>query len=258
MSPQTNRRYNQIGLDRLVRLDWLERTAYLVMAGNDIPNIKSSLQDTISGAFRSNNTTTRGSIDKTITILMKVWITAPRQLRSFQRDGFKLLSRLPREKHIAVHWGMIMAVYPFWGAVATQTGRLLRLQETAVAKQVQRRVREQYGERETVSRRVRYVLRSFVDWNVLKETETKGAYRQGPEILAEDSSLIVWLLEATLRSRSNGSAPIKDLLGSPGIFPFRFDQLSAGQIASHSPRLDIFRHGMDEDLVMLKENQQTT
>jgi hypothetical protein len=44
---------------------------------------------------------------------------------------------------------------------------------------VQRRVREQYGERETVSRRVHYVLRSFVDWGGLKETAEKGVYENG-------------------------------------------------------------------------------
>jgi len=29
MSSRPNRRYNQIGLDRLVRVKWVERTAYL-------------------------------------------------------------------------------------------------------------------------------------------------------------------------------------------------------------------------------------
>ena len=87
---------------------------------------------------------------------------------------------------------MIMAVYPFWGNVAAHVGRLLRLQETAAAGQVQRRVREQYGERETVSRRVRYVLRSFVDWEVLKETPEKGVYSVvAHEVTREE--VIAWL-----------------------------------------------------------------
>ena len=70
-----------------------------------------------------------------------------------------------------------MAVYPFWSSVATQVGRLLRLQGSAAAAQVQRRIREQYGERETVARRARYVLRSYLDWGVLQETGAPGVYR---------------------------------------------------------------------------------
>ena len=72
-----------------------------------------------------------------------------------------------------------MAVYPFWSGVATQVGRLLRLQGSAAAAHVQRRVREQYGERETVSRAARRVLRSYLDWGVLQETGKKGIYSAG-------------------------------------------------------------------------------
>jgi len=52
----------------------------------------------------------------------------------------------------------------------------LRLQGSAAAAHVQRRVREQYGERETVSRAARRVLRSYLDWGVLQETGAKGVY----------------------------------------------------------------------------------
>ncbi len=134
MNSRTNQRYNQIGLDRLIRLKWLERTAYLLMTGNDAPVVKTALQEELQGAFRSNNTKIRGSLDKTLTILMKIWVRPPPDLHPLQRDGLKLLSQLPHRDHIAVHWGMAMAVYPFWGAVAAHVGRLLRLQGTAAAR----------------------------------------------------------------------------------------------------------------------------
>lgn len=114
-----------------------------------------------------------------------------------------------------------MSVYPFWGAVAAHTGRLLRLQGTAAAAHVQRRVREQYGERETAARAARRVLRSFIG--------------------------------ASLRTRVNGSATVEDLLESPSIFPFRLAHISAEQVTSFSHHLDILRHGLDDELVMLSE-----
>ncbi len=58
------------------------------------------------------------------------------------------------------------------------------------AGQVQRRVREQYGERETVSHRVRCVLRSFVDWEVLKETSKKGIYAAGLSLAVDHVELV--------------------------------------------------------------------
>ncbi len=65
---------------------------------------------------------------------MKIWVRPPRDLHPLQREGLKLLSHLPRGDHIAVHWGMAMAVYPFWGAVATHVGRLLRLRQPQPAR----------------------------------------------------------------------------------------------------------------------------
>jgi len=252
MSLRPNHRYSQIGLDRLVRLKWLERTAYLVLAGNEAPAMKAALQEELQGAFLSNSTKIRGSLDKTLTILMKIWVRPPRDLHPLQREGLKLLSHLPREDHIAVHWGMAMAVYPFWGAVAAHVGRLLRLQGTAAASQVQRRVREQYGERETVSRRVRYVLRSFVDWEVLKETSEKGIYTSGLSLHIAHVELIAWLAEAFLHAHPNGSVALGTVLDSTSLFPFRLSPISAAHLVAVSGRLDVLRHGLDQDLIMLR------
>jgi hypothetical protein len=195
----------------------------------------------------------RGNKEKAITILMKIWLNVPGKLEAVRDDGLELLKSLPRKDQIAVHWGMTMAAYPFWAVVAANTGRLLRLQGTAAAAHVQRRVREQYGERETVSRAARRVIRSFVDWGVLGETKEKGIYRQGRTYSIDDLRLISWLIEASLYARSNSSAAIKDLLDSPSIFPFRFMHVSAEHLVSMSPRLDLLRHGLDDDLVMLRD-----
>ena len=251
MSSRTSRRHSQIGIDRLVRLTWLEQTAYLVLAGNDVPAVKTALQEKLQGAFRSSNTNVRGSLDKTITILMKIWVRPPRDLRPLQEEGLRLFSRLPREDHLAIHWGMTMAVYPFWGAVADHVGRLLRLQGTTAASQVQRRLREQYGERETVSRRVRYVLRSFIDWGVLKETSEKGIYSSGSRLTLLDTELIAWLAESVLHSRAGAPLPLQEFTDSTKLFPFILNGISTEQLVV-SKRLDVLRHGLDQDLIMLR------
>jgi len=251
-SPKDSR-HNQVGLDRLVRLEWIEKTASLVLAGNDSAATKTILAEEIKDSFRSSDPSVRGSVDKTITILLKVWLNVPHELGPLRNAGLELLKRMHRTVHMPIHWGMIMAVYPFWASVAAQVGRLLKLQDSAAATHVQRRVREQYGERETVARRARYVLRSYVNWGVLRETNAKGIYTAGTTLAIDDSRLITWLTEASLHARSNGSVPLKDLIDSPSFFPFRIKSIHAGSLIAESSRLDIFRHGLDDDLVMLRE-----
>lgn len=249
----TRSRFTQIGLDRLVRLAWLEKVLPLVLAGNDAAHIRRILQGDLQGAFRSTDINVRGSIDKTITILTKVWLTVPSELESLRVEGLELSKRVPPRDRLALHWGMVMAAYPFWFGVAMQVGRLLRLQGSVAAAHVQRRVREQYGERETVSRRTRYALRSYLDWGVLQETDKRGIYAVGMAAAVDDSRLVAWLVEASLHARANGSAPLKDLIDSPSLFPFRIKPVHAESLVAASSRLDLLRHGLDEDLVMLRK-----
>lgn len=247
-----NRRLTQIGFSQRIRREWLERTANLVLAGNDKSPIYNALQELLEDKLSVGGSAKRGNREKAITILIKIWVGPPSALHPLQRDGLKLLSHLPREDHIAVHWGMAMAVYPFWGVVAAHVGRLLRLQGTAAASHVQRRVREQYGERDTVSRAARRVLRSFVDWGVLKETSEKGIYAQGISRAIAHVELIAWLVEAFLHAHPNGSLALRTILDSTSLFPFHLCPISADQLVAASRRLDALRHGLDQDLIMLR------
>ncbi len=246
-----NGRQAQIGFSQRIRLEWFEQTANMILAGNDKTAINDSLQALLEDKISVGGQAVRGGREKVITILLKTWLTVPRELETLRDEGLDIFQRLPRKERIVIHWGMVLAVYPFWGAIAADTGRLLRLQGTAAAAHVQRRVKEQYGEREAASRAARRVLRSFIDWGVLNETGDKGVYAQGEQYSVEEPRLIAWLMEASLRSRVHRAAAIKDLLESPSIFPFQLAHISAEQVASLSPRLDILRHGLDDDLVML-------
>jgi len=241
-----------------VRLEWLEQTANLVLAGNDKAAVNEALQELLKDKVSVGGQAERGNREKIITILLKVWLTAPAELESLRMSGLDLLKQVSRSDHMPVHWGMVMAVYPFWADVATQVGRLLRLQGSAAAAHVQRRVREQHGERETVSRAARRVLRSFLDWGVLKKTDAKGIYSASSSIAVDNPRLVAWLVEASIHSRANGSAPLKDLLDSPSLFPFRLTHISAEHLASLSPHMELLRHGLDDDLVMLRAEGQTS
>jgi hypothetical protein len=115
---------------------------------------------------------------------------------------------------------MTMAAYPFFGAVAEVVGRLLRLQKQFTASQVNRRLREMHGERETVARSTRYVLRAFIDWGILKDGSKSGVYVQGRPVPLSDGNVAVCLLAAILHCSTDGSPSLRALLGSPALFPF--------------------------------------
>jgi hypothetical protein len=59
-----------------------------------------------------------------------------------------------------------------------------------------------------------------------------------------------------LNARSNGSAAIKDMLDSTSLFPFRLSPMSAAHLIAMSGRLDVLRHGLVQDLIILREAAQ--
>jgi len=246
------RRTNQVGFSQRVRLEWLEQTANLILSGNDKAAVNDTLQELLKDKVSLGGQAERGNREKIITILLKTWVTVPDELENLRNDGLALLESVPHADRLAVHWGMVTAAYPFWSGVATQTGRLLKLQGSAAAAHVQRRIREQYGERETVSRAARRVLRSFLDWGVLHEAGLKGIYTSGVTLSVDDSRLIAWMTEAALHSRASRSAPLRELLDGPAFFPFRIRPVHGESLISASSRLDILRHGLEDDLVMLR------
>jgi len=252
-----NRR-GQVGFSQRVRMEWLEQAVHLVRAGNDRTAVKGALQGLLQDKVSVGGDSKGCNRDKTINILMKVWVNPPKELLPLRDEGLALLDHACSltDLHplsMALNWGMVTAVYPFWSGVATQTGRLLRLQGLAAAAQIQRRVREQYGERETVSRAARRVLRSYLDWGVLQSTGAKGIYSAGATFAIDDPRLIAWMVEACLHARANGSASLKDLIDSPSFFPFQFKAVHAEGLVAASSRLDRLRIGMDDDLIMLRQ-----
>ncbi len=238
----------QIGFSQRIQLPWLEYTAGLVKTGKSRDEINDALQDHLSDKLSIGGSAVRGNREKAITILLKIWQCPPDELVALRDEGLRLLARIPSDQHIAVHWGMSMAVYPFFASVAATVGKLLRLQQDVSTAQVQRRIREQLGERETVARAARRIYRSFIDWGVLVETGKKGTYIKARPVVIDDASMAGWLAETILRAKGNGWATVASLASHPAAFPFRTSLLSAADL-SQRVGVETMRQGVDQEMI---------
>jgi len=240
-----------IGIGQRIRLEWLEQTAGLVMAGNDRQTVTAVLQEQLQEMVAAGSTAPRNSREKGITVLLRVWLQSKPEHQPLRQTGLELLSTLSGPNRLVVHWGMISAVYPFWALVAIQVGRLLRLQDTVAAEQIQRRVRERLGERESVSRSTHWVIRSMIDWGVLAETGKKGWYRAGMIVPVDDIRLVAWVIESILHASGKQTAVLDEVFSTSSLFPFQLRRLGVRQLQAVNPRLEFVRQGLAEDLVML-------
>lgn len=243
------KRRGQVGFSQRIHLDWLEYTTNLVLAGNPQEEIVAALTERLKEKLSVGNQPERGTRDKAITILTKVWVTVPRELQSLRDEGLDHLRCRGPSDRMLVHWCMCMAVYPFFGTVADTVGRLLRLQGTAGATQVQRRLREQFGERETVARAARRILRAHIDWGVLLETGEKGLYRGAAKHPIDHPSLALWAIKAMLCATGDTPRSASTLLRGPHLFPFDVAMPSVRE-AEACEDFEVFRHGIDQKVLI--------
>ena len=150
-----------VGFTQQVQLEWLEWTVAMTLAGMTPEAIYAELQSRLRPLVSVGGDDRGSNRAKVAGILLKTWVNVPAALHPFQEDALRLYATTPPAQRVALHWGMALAVYPFLGAVVGAVGRLLELQGRATYAQVRQRVREQYGERESIDRATRRILHSL-------------------------------------------------------------------------------------------------
>jgi hypothetical protein len=238
----------EIGFDRRLRREWLDFVADCAAAYVAPDVIRAKLHDLLAPSIAESGE--RGARSKTITVLLRLWVVADPRTEGLRLDAVRLLPTCTPGERLALHWGLGMAVYPFFADVVSSVGRLLRLQPTVSLAEVVRRTKEKWGDRERVARSARHVLQSIRDWAVLAETGTAGVYQAaftGTELRGD---LALWLIEAVLQGSGTSIGSLRQLEHAPGLFPFSITVRSA-EIEGCS-RLELVRQGGGEDAVGLR------
>lgn len=238
-----------IGFDRELKLKWLNTTVDLVLQGLTEKEILARLKDILEGELTDGGT--RGAKGKTITVLLRIWIKVPDIVKPLRDDAVRLI-RQPDSNRLVLHWGLCLASYPFFAFVAETIGRLAKLQGNFSPIHIQRRAKEQYGERETVTRSVNRIIQSLADWGVIKETNEKRIFEIEKPLPIKNNSYKRWLIEAVLVSSGKNSAPLKAIVNHSSLFPFNIT-FSNPRLVEESERLELFHYGLDEEIVTLRK-----
>jgi hypothetical protein len=247
----SRRRHSSIGFNRDIKMSWLNLVLELVSKGKLSSEIHSAIDDVLKNKLSVNSTAKRSSRGKTITILMKTWARPDSELESLRDRGLALLETSSDSARLYLHWGMTIAQYPFCAVVAETIGRLFRLQGETNSSEVQRRVRERFGQRETVSRSTRCAMRSFVEWGAIKDTDKKGVYRAAPKVDIPNSTAMYWMLEALLHTTENGTGMLSALVASPALFPFNMDSVH-GRPPNEFDEIEVIPQGWEDLILKLK------
>lgn len=246
-----SKRHDSIGISQVVRREWYDLALDMQLDGTPSKEIRRELERLLKDRLQSGGFGERGKFAhlKAVTQLMKSWVLPDKDLLPLRDRALQAAQLVQRADRLALHWAVTIAAYPFWHAVAAQAGRLLRLQSMVTQGQIRQRIQELFGERSTVERSTRRVIRSFVDWKVLKDSQSSGCYeKQEPYPILEPAVAFV-VVEATLHTTADKSMSLTAIKSDPALFPFILPVLNGASLTI--PGVEYIRHGLDNELLRL-------
>lgn len=236
-----------IGFGKKIRAVWLDSALDHAAAGQTFDQIKESLAKEIAA-----NNPGPEAIRKIQTSIKRVWFTPPDYCLALRNDALSLIHRnASPATRLLLHWGMSIAAYPFIGSVAEALGRLMKLQKDARLADVERRIREQHGDRDFVGRITKYDVSSFLDWGVLAETKQRGVYQLTKPTRPHSNEQLAWLAEALMISRDKNQMRFSELCNHPALFPFTLDKLNTA-VLQNNPRLRVERQSLNQEFIFLE------
>lgn len=246
-------RHEKLGIKQTIQKSWMDKTVQMMLAGMSEQDIRNELDQFLSTQLQSGGIGQRGAKTYGIAIgILSAWFSPEPELALLRDRALQLVRQTPTANWTPMHWSVIASAYPFWHNTARQVGRLLNLQDQVTQQQIFARLIEKYGDRETVARNARYTVRSFVAWNVLQDTKTRGSYIKNTPLKISNVAQGLLLLEAALLATPEGKGSLKSMMNDPAFFPFSLPMITGDLIAQQSNRLEVIRYGFDDFTVALK------
>lgn len=244
-------RFTKIGIQRELHVEWFDQAARFHLIGFAKGAARKEIGDYLDGAVGFDSPPSLQTRTYVANTLIKSWISPEKDLIPLRNSAAQIFQQSSNLR-IPLHWCLLGAAYPFWFAVAAVVGRLLNLQDQVTQMQIVTRLKENYGDRQTISRRARYVIRSFVAWGVLKDSKTKGCYEKASPIIIADTNMAILILESALLATSETKGTLGMLLNNPAFFPFQLPVMTGDFIAQHCGRINVVRYGLGDELLHLK------
>jgi hypothetical protein len=241
-------RRTNIGFDRRIDIAWLDAAAAQAAAGAPTDEMRAYLWSLLDGAVSGDKfNSARG---KTVTVLNHIWGEVPGPSAAMRERAAAQLEGATPDERLALHWAMMVGTYPVFTDTAAAVGRLLTLQGSFTLAHLTRRLVSVWGERSTLERAGQRIVRSMVQWGVLRDTATRGMYETVPRRRKVGPVVGTVLIEALLVDAEEASVPLDQLTGHPAIFPFDLD-VNASHVRGES-QFRVHRQGLDSDFVELR------
>lgn len=216
-------------LDRALNLELLDVALRIATEYADDPQARRFL-----GVALRDYVTPQEATNKTKKVLTRVWVVPPPNAHAMIRWGTEHQDECSDRR--ALHFGALLATFPFFGSIAATVGRQLHLDGVVDRRTIRAAARASFGEREFIDAGASKSLATMRSLGLL-DGGKDGPYRVGERLIAPPS-FSNWFLHALMLTRQVESVGVSDLGRAPEFTALRFDA-QAGEY----PLLEVHTEG---------------
>ena len=204
-----------IGLSRKIKLQWLNKAVDLLGENLTEEEYKAKMNDYLSFEIESPTV-----LRKTREILMRVWFYEDdADVATMRKDALELIKKYP-DYDVAIHWCMLLAVYPVFVDLSRIMGRIAELNDVITLSQLKQKLYDEWGERSTLFHSTDKIIATMKELGVIS-SDKPGSYMivkhsvSKPEVTA-------FLIRVAMREDGNSYYSFMDLNAFDVLFPFEY------------------------------------
>lgn len=134
-----------IGLSRKIKLQWLNKAVDLLGENLSEEDYKVKMNEYLSFEIESPTV-----LRKTREILMRVWFyEGDVDVSAIRKDALTLIKQYP-DYDMAIHWCMLLIVYPVFADLSRLMGRIAEFNDVITLSQLKQKLYDEWGERSTL------------------------------------------------------------------------------------------------------------
>ena len=157
---------------------------------------------------------------KTREILMRVWFYEDDYCLSLiRRNADDLLKRFP-EYDIAIHWCMLLSVYPVYSDICRLIGRISDFTDIVTLSQLKQKMFDEWGERSTLHYSTDKIIATMKELDAIS-SEERGEYMIKKHIIAR-SEIALFMVMVAMKVDGNSYYSFSELHNFDLLFPFEY------------------------------------
>lgn len=215
-----------VGLSRNLKLSQMNFAAELSKENLSETEYKVRLNKFLSAEIKSPT-----NLRKTREILARIWFyDCDDFIKKLRERAIKLLDDCPNDA-VAIHWCMLLAIYPIFADIAEIIGKLSEIDEKFTLGKLKEKLYDLHGERTTLDHTTDKIISTMKNFRIIA-TKKPGRYKLCKHSI-NGEKFSEFMISAAITAEKKSAVRISELNNFFTLCPFNYEVDKKSLLESH-------------------------